>query len=161
MEFQNNSFIRTALILDNYIKDIHEAHFEAAVSIAASYIESMSQQNETLDLMLVGDQLHSEQDQGGDIAMLESLACIEGNFESTLDKSQLLLDPYIEQLSSCVCILLSWDKHSQQLLKYLEMHTINYHCFIITDADNTATTPPNCHYLRHNQLEHDLQQAKP
>ncbi|NOQ16776.1 MAG: DUF58 domain-containing protein, partial [Methyloprofundus sp.] len=57
-EYQDEYFVRRALILDTYADQLANEHFEAAVSAAASLAMSEAQNDALLDLMFVGHEAY-------------------------------------------------------------------------------------------------------
>lgn len=123
-EYQDEFFVRHALILDTFLEAGSHEIFEEAVSVAASFACTVQTQESLLDLMFVGPEAycftagrglaHTDQ-------MLEILAsvrvCREKQFNSLL---RLVLE-HVAALSGCVCIFLSWDAQRKKFVEYLKM----------------------------------------
>ncbi len=158
-EFQDEFFVRAALILDTFAQHQPENYFEAAVSIASSCVEGLSHQDSLLDLMFMGTEAHcftSGRGLGEVDDMLELLACVQANFDKNIDSLYPLLTQYAEHLSACVCVFLTWDPAREKLLKYLDKARISYRCFIICAEFPEQKLPAHCYYLRHHALAEDL-----
>ena len=160
-EFQDEFFVRSALILDTFSQNIPSAHLEAAVSIASSCVERLSHQDNLLDLMFMGNQAHcftSGRGLGETEDILELLACVQACNDKNIDSLYPLLQQYSEYLSACICVLQTWDKARERLLSYLETARIPYRCFIICADIPTQPLPAHSYYLRHQHLAADLRQ---
>ena len=117
-----DNFSRQALILDSFAAPGREAEFEAAVSVAASFVEPLQGGDALLDLMFVADRAYTFTGGRGLISpqgLLEVLACVqpagEGGFESLSD-AVLRQAP---RLSACLCVLLAWDGARRALVARL------------------------------------------
>jgi len=121
-EFEDEFFVRHALVLDTFIEHPNSDIFEEAVSVAASFVCSIRTQESLLDLLFVGPDsycltagrglAHSEQ-------MMEILAsvqsCRRGDFR---ELEELVLD-HVRGVSGCICVLLDWDKQRQEFVQKL------------------------------------------
>lgn len=121
-EYQDEYFSRQALILDSFAAPGREADFEAAVSVAASFVEPLLEGDALLDLMFVADRAYTYTGGRGLISprgLLEVLACVgvagEGGFDS-LGDAVLRQAP---RLSACLCVLLAWDRPRRALVARL------------------------------------------
>jgi len=121
-EFQDEFFVRHALVLDTFLDAPESDLFEEAVSVAASFACAIQTQESLLDLMFVGPQAicltagrgvaHVEQ-------MLEILAaarpCRDRSFETLC---QLVLD-HMSLVSGCILVLVRWDEARRDLVRRL------------------------------------------
>jgi uncharacterized protein (DUF58 family) len=121
-EFQDEFFVRHALILDTFAQqDAHEV-FEEAVSVAASFACAVQTQESLLDLMFVGPQAfcftagrglaHTEQ-------ILEVLAAVELCADKPFGALETLVLQHITGVSGCLCVFLAWDEERQNLVQML------------------------------------------
>ncbi len=122
-EYQDEFFVRHALVLDTFAAPAAGARFEEAVSVAASFACAAPGQDALLDLMFVGTEAYCFT-AGRGLAhtdrMLEILACVE---PATGAPFRVLRDAVLERhasLSGCVCVLLDWDAERQDLVGRLE-----------------------------------------
>jgi hypothetical protein len=142
-EYQDEFFVRHALILDTFHKSAYSPAFEGAVSIAASYACSIQTQESLLDLMFVGTEAycftagrglaHTDQI----LAILASvMPCTGGEFEQlaplVLSRAQLL--------SGCICVFIAWDEERKRLTNYLKGFGIPVFVYVITDEDHDNDT---------------------
>jgi uncharacterized protein (DUF58 family) len=121
-EFEDEFFVRHALILDTFTDRPHSDEFEEAVSVAASFACTVLTQESLLDLLFVERQAycftagrglaHADQ-------MLEVLASVQpckGSF-ATLDD---LVVNHASTVSGCIFVLLAWDDARQRLVEKLK-----------------------------------------
>jgi uncharacterized protein (DUF58 family) len=121
-EFQDEFFVRHALILDTFGQQQHRELFEEAVSVAASFACTIQTQESLLDLMFVGPQAfcftagrglaHTEQ-------MLEILAAVEMCADKSFTALETLVLQHITGVSGCLCIFIAWDEPRQNLVQML------------------------------------------
>ncbi|MEY2411386.1 MAG: hypothetical protein QOF48_4056 [Verrucomicrobiota bacterium] len=122
-EFQDEFFVRHALILDTFASPAQMAAFEEAVAVASSFACSLSTQESLLDLMFVGPQAvcfttgrgvgHAEQ-------ALEILASVRPCREKPFRSLQELVGQHAGNVCGCVCLLLGWDEPRRELIRQLE-----------------------------------------
>lgn len=121
-EYQDEYFSRQALILDSFAGPGSEAAFEAAVSVAASFVEPLQGPDALLDLMFVADRAYTLTGGRGLLsaqALLEVLACVEPAREGRFDNLSRAVLGHAPLLSACVCVFLGWDASRQDLVQRL------------------------------------------
>ncbi|MCP4670266.1 MAG: DUF58 domain-containing protein, partial [Desulfobacula sp.] len=117
-EFEDEYFVRHALILDTFSNSDNGLFFEAAVSTASSYITSMQACESILDLMFVGNQIYSFTSGRGlarSEKMLEILACVESCEDKTILELLPLLESNIKNFSGSICIFLGWEQGHKKI----------------------------------------------
>lgn len=121
-EFEDEFFVRHALILDTFTDEQESAVFEEAVSVAASFACTVRTQESLLDLLFVGLEAYcftAGRGLGHTEQLLEVLAaareCVAKPFSSL---SHLVLN-HASQVSGCVVILIDWDEARRALLSGL------------------------------------------
>ena len=143
-EFEDEFFVRHALVLDTFTDYPHSEIFEEAVSVAASFACAIQTQESLLDLLFVGPEsfcftagrgvAHIEQ-------MLEILAsvrtCADQRF-STLER--LVLD-HITAVSGCICVLLDWDEHRRNFVEKIKRLNIPLLVLVIVAPDDASLDP--------------------
>jgi len=137
-EFEEEYFVRHALILDTFLATENETVFEAAVSIASSYISSIQIHESILDLMFVGNQTYSFSSGRGlahSDKMLEILACVEASEDKTISALVPALQSNIKQISGSICIFLSWQKDHKKIYQMFQQSQVPL--FIIVLAEDT------------------------
>jgi uncharacterized protein (DUF58 family) len=123
-EFQNEYFMRHALVLDTFLEDSSSPAFEEAVSIAASFAYTLNTQESLLDLLFVGAEAVSVT-AGHGVAqvdhMLEILAAVQ---PCTRHRFEALVEVVLRQIglvSGCVCIFLKWDENRKSLVDQMSI----------------------------------------
>jgi hypothetical protein len=122
-EFEDEFFVRHALVLDTFTRHPHSELFEEAVSVAASFACTVQSQESLLDLLLVGPHsycftsgrglAHADQ-------MLEILASVRPCGEQSFRTLEHLVFNHISAVSGCICVLLAWDPERQNLVEKLQ-----------------------------------------
>lgn len=126
--YEDEFFVRHALILDTYAAGVTAQAFEDAVSVAASIAVNVGDQESLLDLMFVEDRAyHFTSGRGvGDIqSMLEILACVQAKPSSSIELLQNLVLEHLCQLSGVVFVLLEWDQARQDLVNLVKHHGVD------------------------------------
>jgi uncharacterized protein (DUF58 family) len=121
-EFEDEFFVRHALVLDTFGDYLQVDVFEEAVSVAASFACTITTQESLLDLLFVGSQsfcftagrglAHADQ-------MLEILAAVQACRDQPFQTLEHLVIDHIGAVSGCVCVLVSWDEQRQRFVEKL------------------------------------------
>lgn len=137
-EYEDEFFVRHALVLDTFSEDPYSEAFEEAVSVAASFACTVQTQESLLDLLFAGTEAycltagrglaHADQ-------LLEVLAAVQANLnpEQFTALSELVLN-HAERVSGCICVLLAWDAPRQELVRKLRLLGVPLLVLIITEA---------------------------
>ncbi len=137
-EFQDEFFVRYALILDTFTEQAYGELFEAAVSVASSFASAPHSEEILLDLMFIGTQAYCF-NSGRGLAhtgqLLEILACVEACTDKPFESLYPLVREYADALSGGVCILLNWDESRQQLIQILKQAGIPVLVFVISEIE--------------------------
>ena len=137
-EFQDEFFVRHALILDTFQKGGDPLILEGAVSIAASLACQIQTQESLLDLMFVGTEAYCFT-AGRGLAGTDKLLEVLAGVGVCRDKKFEYLIPVVvnraAELSSCICILLAWDEERKTLVEHLRSLDISTLVLVITDTD--------------------------
>jgi uncharacterized protein (DUF58 family) len=137
-EYQDEFFVRHALILDTFQKKLYSKVFEEAVSIAASLICKIQTRESLLDLMFVGADAYSFSSGRGMVQtgkMLEILSCVQICRNKTFQSLQPLVQKSASLLSGCICILLSWDQERKNFIKTLLSMGLPLTVIIVSEED--------------------------
>jgi uncharacterized protein (DUF58 family) len=142
-EFQDEFFIRHALILDTFSEEggagravtrsprsarqattqpRDAAVFEEAISVAASFACTIDTQESLLDLLFIGPEAFcftigrgvAHADQ-----MLEILASVAPTPEKSFAALEQLVVEHASSVSGCICIFLAWDEPRRRLVRKL------------------------------------------
>ena len=122
-EFEDEFFVRHALILDTFTDRPHSDLFEEAVSVAASFACTVLTQESLLDLLFVGPQAYCLT-AGRGLAyadqMLEILASVRPCMDQPFGALEHLIVNHVSVVSGCICVLLAWDEPRRALVKNLK-----------------------------------------
>ena len=111
-EFEDEFFVRHALVLDTFTDEPHSELLEEAVSVAASFACTVLTQESLLDLLFVGNQSYcftAGRGLGRADQMLEILASIRHCADKGFDTLEQLVLNHISVVSGCICVLQRWD----------------------------------------------------
>ncbi|MEY2428726.1 MAG: hypothetical protein QOJ40_1611 [Verrucomicrobiota bacterium] len=121
-EFEDEFFVRHALVLDTFIDRINSEIFEEAVSVAASFASTIQTQESLLDLLFVGTQsycftsgrglAHADQ-------MLEILASVQPCPGRSFSALEHLVLNHVKVVSGCICVLVAWDEERRAFVEKL------------------------------------------
>jgi uncharacterized protein (DUF58 family) len=122
-EFEDEFFVRHALVLDTFISHPHSELFEEAVSVAASFACTIPTQESLLDLLFVGPQAycftvgrglaHADQ-------MLAILASVRVCSNQPFRRLEHLVLNQAGVVSGCICVLLAWNKERRNFVEKLK-----------------------------------------
>ncbi len=135
-EFEDEYFVRHALILDTFLTSDNESVFEDAVSTASSYISSMQPHESIIDLMFVGHQVYSFKSGRGlahSEKMLEILACVEPCKDKDILELLPNLQTNIKRFSGSICVFLGWEKGHRKIYQLFEQAQIPLCVIVITE----------------------------
>jgi len=119
-EFQDEFFVRHALVLDTFAATADTDRFEEAVSVAASFVDGALIQDALLDLMFVGPKPYrftAGRGLGSTNRFLQVLACVEPAEGQPFGALEQAVMAHASALSGCICVLLAWDEARQRLIR--------------------------------------------
>jgi len=144
-EFEDEFFVRHALVLDTFTDQPHSEVFEEAVSVAASFACTIPTQESLLDLLFVGPQAycftagrglaHADQ-------MLEILASVRACQDKPFGALEHLVLGHVGVVSGCICVLLAWDEERRRLVEKLRMLGVPVLVLVVTEAGRGETLEP-------------------
>jgi uncharacterized protein (DUF58 family) len=122
-EFEDEFFVRHALVLDTFNDQSHSEAFEEAVSVAASFACTIQTQESLLDLLFVGAEAYcftagrglAQVDQ-----MLEILASVQMCSAKPFQTLESLVLNHTNVVSGCICVLLAWDEKRRRFVEKLK-----------------------------------------
>ena len=121
-EFEDEFFVRHALVLDTFGDHLNHDLFEEAVSVAASFACTLQTQESLLDLLFVGAEAYTFTS-GRGLAyadqMLEILAAVKPAAGKTIADLEDLVINHSALVSNCICVFLAWDEPRQRFIKKL------------------------------------------
>ena len=136
-EYQDEFFVRHALVLDTFQKSAYSDVFEEAISVAASFVSEIRTNESLLDLMFIGPQAYcftSGRNVGHADQMLKILASVRPCTNKPFEQLAAMVVERAPLLSGCICVLLAWDNPRREFIKNLRALNIPTLIFIITDA---------------------------
>ena len=169
-EFEDEFFVRHALVLDTFDEEPNSEVLEEAVSVAASFACTILTQESLLDLLFVGNQsycftagrglAHAEQ-------MLEILASVKNCADKKFATLEHLVLGHISAVSGCICVLQRWDDARKSFVK--KLRTLNIPLLVLVvvrpgepkpDAGPMRDAPENFRILEIGHSEEELAKLK-
>jgi len=163
-EFQDEFFVRHALILDTFAAPDDAAVFEEAVSVAASFACTLDTQESLLDLLFIGPQAftftigrgvaHADQ-------MLEILASVKTCASPSFTALEQLVVEHASSVSGCICIFLAWDDARRRLVRKLGAMGVPVLVLVIREPgaavlERSVDDPETLHFLEVGKVEAGL-----
>jgi uncharacterized protein (DUF58 family) len=139
-EYQDEFFVRHALVLDTFVPAATDA-FEEAVSVAASFACTVGTQDSLLDLLFVGPDAFSVtagRGVGHVDRLLEILAAVRPCRDRPFASLARLILERQAALSGVICVLLGWDEPRRELVDSLRGLGVPVLALVVTDP---ATDP--------------------
>jgi uncharacterized protein (DUF58 family) len=144
-EFEDEFFVRHALVLDTFSDHPRTDVFEEAVSIAASFACSIRTQESLLDLLFVGPESYcftagrglARSDQ-----MLEILASVQTCRDHLFLELEDLVLNHLNVVSGCICILIAWNAERQKFIEKLLALGVPVLVLIIVPTGQSDTIDP-------------------
>ena len=122
-EFEDEFFVRHALVLDTFDEEPNSEVLEEAVSVAASFACTILTQESLLDLLFVGNRsycftagrgiAHADQ-------MLEILASVKNCADTPFNQLEHLVLNHVSGVSGCICVLQRWDEARRNFIGKLK-----------------------------------------
>jgi uncharacterized protein (DUF58 family) len=165
-EFEDEFFVRHALILDTFLDRERSELFEEAVSVAASFACTVQTQESLLDLLFVGPEeycftagrglAHVDQ-------LLEVLASVRPCAHQSFSTLEALVLSHVTLVSGCICVLVAWDKARQDLVRKLVALNVPTLVLVLVTTEDEKLDPgplkhdPAClHTLPVGDIERSL-----
>jgi uncharacterized protein (DUF58 family) len=142
-EYQDEFFVRHALVLDTFLPVAASAVFEEAVSVAASFAAGVRARDSLLDLMFVGPEAYvftAGRGVGDVERMLEVLADVHPCLDRPFSALHRLVAERHHALSGVVAILVAWDEARRALIQHLRALGVPALLLLVTDP---AAGPPD------------------
>ncbi|MBF0118176.1 MAG: DUF58 domain-containing protein [Desulfobacterales bacterium] len=164
-EYQDEFFVRNALILDTFENKSFSPTFETAVSVAASFVITLENQETLLDLIFIGLETYCFTT-GRGLSQTDNILEILADVKTCQDKSFTTITPIIisrkEMLSGCIFILLKWDEERQTFIKHLLAIGLPVMVLVVTDKNYILDPGPmkdkleNFHVLEIDKIQEGL-----
>jgi uncharacterized protein (DUF58 family) len=158
-EYQEEFFVRHALLLDTCGGGSTAEAFEDAVSLAASFAFTVDEHDSLLDLMFVGDRAYSFTAGRGlahNEQMLQILAGVSLHPSQDFRALESLVIRHAGQLSGCILVLLAWDEPRRQLHQRLLALNLPLLTFIIAERTPADSSPEDVHWITPGRAEETL-----
>lgn len=170
-EFEDEFFVRHALILDTFTPRPFSDVFEEAVSVAASFACTVLTQESLLDLLFVGPEAfcftagrglaHADQ-------MLEILASVRPCQTDSFAQLETLVVNHANSVSGCICVLIDWDEKRRKFVEKLRLLGLPLLVMVIRPAGKTtplelgpmSDAPGNLQSLEVGRIEEQLAQLR-
>lgn len=144
-EYQDEFFVRHALVLDTFLTVGGSERFEAAVSLAASFALTVQTQDSLLDLMFIGLEAYcftAGRGVGNAEKMLEILASVPPCPVRDFRKLTPLVMARAPGMTGLILILLDWDTNRQALVRQLRHRGLPVLVVVVMDAPPTEPLEP-------------------
>ena len=141
-EFQDEYFVRHALVLDTFCEAARDALFEEAVAVAASFACTVPDQDSLLDLMFIGPGtvcVTSGRGVGHAQQMLEVLAAVKPCRQPRWGELETLVVSHSMALSGCLLVLLDWDEPRRALVRRLRALRLPTLVMVLVSAKRAAS----------------------
>lgn len=165
-EFEDENFVRHALVLDTYADTDHGEIFEEAVSVAASFACSIQTQESLLDLLFVGAESYcftSGRGLAHGDQMLEILASVRACRQRSFAALESLVVQHALSVSGCICVLIAWNKERQDFVRKLRLLGVPMLVLLVTapgtrrpDPGPMRDQPENFHVLEVGKIQEGL-----
>lgn len=169
-EFEDEFFVRHALVLDTFTAEPHSEMLEEAVSVAASFACTILTQESLLDLLFVGNQsycftagrglAHADQ-------MLEILASVKNCADKKFETLDHLVLNHVSAVSGCICVLQKWDGARRSFVGKLQALGVPLMVLVVVwpgqkkpDAGPLRDQPENFHVLEVGKVGEGLARLK-
>ncbi|MDI6796570.1 MAG: DUF58 domain-containing protein [Desulfatibacillaceae bacterium] len=143
-EYAEEYFVRHALVLDTFYRGDDSGRFEEAVSIAASFAQTMLTQDSLLDFLFVGTKSYcfsAGRGLGNVAGILEVLASVAPCREKPFDILARSVLDRAAQMSACILVLLEWDSPRRELVASLRGLGIPLKVLVICKEDLPPLQP--------------------
>jgi len=144
-EFEDEFFVRHALVLDTFCQHPHSELLEEAVSIAASFACKVRTEESLLDLLFVGPESYcftAGRSLGGADQMLQILAAVRACADRPFVSLEHVVLSQARLLSGCVCVLLAWDAPRRELVKKLQALDVPVLVLLVVGAGESVKVDP-------------------
>jgi uncharacterized protein (DUF58 family) len=143
-EFQDEFFVRHALVLDTFTTEGETDLFEEAVSVAASFACSIQTTDSLLDLLFVGGEAYCFTTGRGlsqTGKLLEILAAVRTCPNRPFSVLERLVLDHIQQVSGCLCVFLAWDEPRQELVRQIQARGVSPQVLVLSPGGEPKLEP--------------------
>ncbi len=166
-EYQDEYFVRHAIVLDTFAGTDYSEEFEEAVSVTSSIALAYKAGDAILDLMFVGPRVYCFTT-GRGISRVEKILQILATVQTCTDSPFSVLKNSILNrvsiMSSCICVFIRWDDERKDLVEQLTKYNIPTMVFVIIPEHSGTKPEPgafekgieNFYYLETGKIEEGL-----
>jgi uncharacterized protein (DUF58 family) len=165
-EFEDEFFVRHALVLDTFTDEPHGEILEEAVSVAASFACTVLTQESLLDLLFVGAESYcftAGRGLGHVDQILEILASVRACGNKPFATLEQLVIGHVAVVSGCICIFQKWDGARKKFVEKLRALGVPVMVMVVTrpgetkmDAGPLRDEPENFHGLEIGKIGEQL-----
>jgi len=165
-EFEDEFFVRHALVLDTFTDEPHSEILEEAVSVAASFACTVLTQESLLDLLFVGAESYcftAGRGVANSDQMLEILASVRPCGDKPFVALEHLVIGHAQAVSGCICVLQKWDDPRKDFVRKLRALNIPVLVLLISYPDGLKSDvgplhdqPENFHFLEIGRIQEQL-----
>jgi len=123
-EFEDEFFVRHALVLDTFTDEPRSEVLEEAVSVAASFACTVLTQESLLDLLFVGNESYcftAGRGLGTADQMLKILASAQNCADKPFAALEHLVFGHVTAVTGCICIFQKWDAPRREFIRKLKL----------------------------------------
>jgi uncharacterized protein (DUF58 family) len=136
-EFEDEFFVRHALVLDTFTDEPHSEVLEEAVSVAASFACTVITQESLLDLLFVGNKSYcftAGRGLGTADQMLQILASARNCADKPFSALEHLVFQHLSAVSGCICVLQKWDDERRKFVDKLKALNVPVTVLVVVPA---------------------------
>lgn len=155
-EYQEEYFSRVGVIVDTDCEVASPEGIEAALSLAAGVVASLSRGEALIDLLVVGEDIHSltlGRSLGFLDQALDLLACVEPGTAVAPDALLQRLRSHLPRLSSIVFISLAWDEPRRELAERIRGYGVGCSVIVIADEGLKDVDRSDCKSVSPRDIE--------
>ena len=161
-ELEDSFYPRHGLILDTFPEAGDEATFEAAVSVAASFVSAIDTHESLIDLMFISGReqvVTAGRGTGRAETLLEVLAGVESSAAPQFESLRKLVLRHSEDLAGCLAIFAGWSEERAELLARIKSAGIQIAAIVV--CEEKPGPLPGVHFVSRDELAADLMKLPP
>lgn len=144
-EFEDEFFVRHALVLDTFAEHSHSEAFEEATAIAASFACTIQTQESLLDLLFIGSESYcftAGRGVGHGEQLLEILASVRPSKDKGFENLERLVLNHITKVSGCIFVFLAWDQPRRDFVRKITAMGVPLLVLVVLEAGMAKLVPP-------------------
>lgn len=157
-ELEDLYFPRHGLLLDTCPADDDAELFEAAVSVAASFVASVDTRECLIDLMFIAGRervLSAGRGTGRTEQLLEALAAVEPSAKPDEPTLERLVLRHREDLAGCLAVFAGWKPRHARLVDHLRAAGLETSALVVC-REPAESVGPGIHFLRLDTLAAEM-----